>query len=202
MELTMNPVKRITDILFSPQRVWYAVYEEQKPRFKVFLTWVVPLALIPAISALIGCWLNDVSIPKTHYTGIGLGIRLAVVLYVMMLCVTYFTAFHVHTESLINDAKWDEDRAFSLTSYAYTPMFLGGVFLLCPPVWWLSLAGVVYSLFLLWKGLRPMMHVPVKKRNGYFVTSLLNAAVFAVLIAFVLVTALFMELVLTRLYSM
>jgi hypothetical protein len=43
--------------------------------------------------------------------------------------------------------------AYTIAAYSATPVFLGGAFLAFPQVWWLSLVGLAYALWLLWTGI-------------------------------------------------
>jgi hypothetical protein len=83
-------------------------------------------------------------------------------------------------------ATKDFNRAFSLVAYAYTPMFVAGVFYLLPSLAWIvSLAGF-YGLYLLYIGLQPMMKAPAEKQTSYFVVSLIVTIVVAAVLSFIL----------------
>ncbi|MDR2811192.1 MAG: YIP1 family protein [Tannerellaceae bacterium] len=168
----MEIISRVKSILVSPKEEWQTIEAENAPHAKVFTSYVVPLALIPAIAALVGYGLIS------SVLGIGWGIRQAIVQYVVMLGGTYITAFIINALAENFGAKKDFDRAFSLTAYAYTPMFVAGVFYLLPSLSWLaSLAGGLYSLYLLYIGLQPMMKVPADRQTTYFVISLIATVV-------------------------
>jgi hypothetical protein len=186
----MNLVNRAKNILFTPKAEWTAIEAENAPHMKVFTTYVIPLALIPAVAALIGYGVIGYSVLGTHVANFGWGLRQAVVQYITMLGGTYLTAFVIDALAANFGAQKDFNRAFSLVAYAYTPMFVGGIFYLLPSLSWLASLAGLYGLYLLYIGLQPMMKVPAEKQTGYFVVSLLVmiavSAVLSVILAAIL----------------
>jgi hypothetical protein len=83
-------------------------------------------------------------------------------------------------------AKNDFDRAFSLVAYAYTPMFVAGVFYLLPSLSVLASLAGLYGLYLLYTGMLPMMKAPADKQMSYFVVSLIVTVVVSAVLSFVL----------------
>ncbi|GHT71605.1 YIP1 family protein [Bacteroidia bacterium] len=178
----MEIVSRIKSILVSPKKEWQTIEAENEPHTKVFTSYVVPLALIPAVAAFIGYGLIGYSVLGVHVHSVSWGIRQAIVQYVAMLGGTYFTAFVINALADNFGAKKDFDRAFSLVAYAYTPMFVAGVFYILPSLSVLASLAGLYGLYLLYIGLQPMMKAPADKQTSYFVVSLIvTVAVSAVL---------------------
>ncbi len=175
-------IDRIKNMLLTPKTEWQAVEAENAPHMKVFTTYVVPLALIPAVAAFIGYGLIGYSVLGVHVSSIGWGIRQAIVQYIAMLGGAYITAFVIDALAANFGSQKDSNRAFSLVAYAYTPMFIGGIFYLLPSISWLASLTGLYGLYLLYVGLQPMMKTPEDKQTGYFVVSLLvTVAVSAIL---------------------
>jgi hypothetical protein len=180
----MDMINRVKNILVSPKTEWQAIEEENTPHAKVFTTYAVPLAVIPAVAALIGYGLIGYSALGVHVANFGWGVRQAAVQYIAMLGGTYLTAFVIDALAANFGAAKNFDRAFSLVAYAYTPMFVGGVFYLLPSLSWLASLAGLYGLYLLYIGLAPMMKQPAEKTTAYFVVSLIvMIAVSAVLSA-------------------
>ncbi|GHV23153.1 YIP1 family protein [Bacteroidia bacterium] len=178
----MEIVSRIKSILVSPKKEWQTIEAENEPHTKVFTSYVVPLALIPAVAAFIGYGLIGYSVLGVHVHSVSWGIRQAIVQYVAMLGGTYLTAFVINALADNFGAKKDFDRAFSLVAYAYTPMFVAGVFYILPSLSVLASLAGLYGLYLLYIGLQPMMKAPADKQTSYFVVSLIvTVAVSAVL---------------------
>lgn len=182
----MEIINRIKSILVSPKTEWQTIEAENAPHAKVFTTYVVPLALIPAIAAFIGYGMIGYSVLGHHVSSVSWGFRQAVVQYAAMLGGTYITAIVINALAENFGAKKDFDRAFSLVAYAYTPMFVGGVFYLLPSLSWLASLAGLYGLYLLYIGLQPMMKAPADKQISYFVVSLIVTIAVSAVLSFVL----------------
>jgi hypothetical protein len=182
----MEIINRVKSILTAPKKEWAVIESEHTLHAKVFTTYVVPLALIPAVAAFIGYGLIGYSVLGVHVHSVSWGLRQAIVQYAAMLGGTYITAFVINALAGNFGAKKDLDHAFSLVACAYTPMFVGGVFYLLPSLSWLvSLAGL-YGLYLLYTGLQPVMKAPADKQTSYFVVSLIVTVAVSALLSFVL----------------
>jgi hypothetical protein len=177
-------------MLANPKQEWQAVELENAPHAKVFISYVVPLALIPAIAAFIGYGVIGYSVFGVHVSSVSWGLRQAIVQYIAMLGGTYITAYVINALAGNFGAQKDFNRAFSLVAYAYTPMFVGGVFYILPSLSWLASLAGVYGLYLLYVGLQPLMKQPADKTTSYFVVSLLATVVIAAILSVVLATVL------------
>jgi hypothetical protein len=182
----MEIVNKIKSMLVSPKNEWQTIEAENAPHVKVLTTWIVPLALIPAIAAFIGYGLIGYSVLGHHVSSFGWGVRQAIVQYAAMLGGTYITAFVINALAENFETRKDFDRAFSLVAYAYTPIFVGGVFYLLPSLSWLASLAGLYGLYLLYTGLQPVMKTPADKHTSYFVVSLIATIVISALLSFVL----------------
>ena len=174
-----NIINRVKNILVSPKTEWKAIEAENAPYAKVFTSYVVLLALIPAVAAFIGYGL-------TGCVGLHFGVRQAIMQYVVMLGGTYLTAFIIDALATNFGAVKDFNRSFSLVAYSYTPMFVGGVFYLLLPLAWLASLAGLYGLYLLYTGLQPMMKAPEDKQTTYFIVSLIVTIVVSVILSSVL----------------
>jgi hypothetical protein len=188
----MELINRIKNILLTPKTEWQAVEAENEPHVKVFTTYVVPLAIIPAAAALIGYGVIGYSAFGVHVSNFGWGVRQAVMQYLLMLGGTYVTAFVIDALAANFGARKDLNRAFSLVAYAYTPMFVAGVFYILPSLSWLASLAGLYGLYLLYIGLQPMMKAAAEKQTAYFVVSLIVTVVVSVVLSTIL-TALLLK---------
>ena len=182
----MEIISRVKNVLVSPQMEWLTIKAENAPHMKVFTAYVVPLAIIPAVAAFIGYGLIGYSVLGIHVNSIGWGVRHAIVQYITMLGGTYLTAFVIDALSENFGAKKDFNSAFSLVAYAYTPMFVGGLFYLLHSLSWLASLAGLYGLYLLYIGMQPMMKAPDDKQTSYFVVSLIVTIVVSVVLSVVL----------------
>ena len=169
----MDIISRVKNILITPKTEWQTIEAENTPHVKVFTSYVVPLALIPAIAAFIGYGLIGYSVLGVHIGSIGWGIRYAINYYIMMLAGTYITAFVINALAEGFGATKNLDKAYSLVAYAYTPMFIGGIFYILPALSLIAGLAGLYGFYLLYIGLQPMMKQPAEKTTTYFVVSFL-----------------------------
>jgi len=185
----MDIISRVKNILLTPKTEWQTIEAENSPHMKVFTSYVAPLALIPAIAAFIGYGLIGQTVLGVHIGSLGWGIRQAISMYITMLGGVYVAAFVINALAETFGATKNLDKAFSLVAYAYTPMFIAGIFYILPAISILTIVGI-YGFYLLYIGLQPMMKQPEEKTVTYFVVSLLVMivvyAVFSIILGAIL----------------
>jgi hypothetical protein len=190
-------VQRAKGILLAPKQEWPIIAAEKAGHSKVFLSWLLPLSLIPAVAAVIGYGLIGHSIG-----GWGVSLKLGLLHGMLQLVATiggvWLTALIVNALAERYASVKNLDRAFALIAYAYTPAYLGGIFRIIPSLGVLAFLAGLYGLYLLYIGLPPMMRTPPEKNTGYFVVALLCAIAVAVALSFVL-AAIFIGSALIRL---
>jgi len=179
-------INRVKNVLVSPKTEWTTIEAENTPHAKVFTSYVVLLALIPAIAAFIGYGLIGTSVLGFRTASMSWGINHAIQQYIVMLAGVYISAFVIDLLATSFGAQKDFNRAFSLVAYAYTPMFIGGVFYVLPKLSWLASLAGLYSLYLLYIGLQPMMKAPEDKQTVYFIVSLVVMVLVSVILTAIL----------------
>ena len=186
----MEIVNRIKNILITPKTEWPVVEGENTPHAKLFTTYVLPLAAIPAVASFIGYGLIGFSVLGIRTNSIGAGFSQAIIQFITMAGGVYLTALVINLLAENFGAKKNFDKAFSLVAYAYTPMFLGGIFYILPSLSWLASLAGLYGLYLLYVGLQPMMKSPEDKTTTYFIVSLLVMVAVSVVLGLILATVL------------
>jgi len=179
-------ITRVKEILTAPKKEWAVIEGEHAPHAKVFMGYVLPLSLIPAIAAFIGYGLFGYSFLGVHVHSISLGIRHAISLWISMVGGIYLTAYVINFLADTFGAKKDFDQAFSLVAYSYTPMLVAGILYIIPALAPLAGLAGLYGLYILYVGMQPMMKAPAEKNTGYFVASLIATIVVALVIGAVL----------------
>jgi hypothetical protein len=183
-------ITRVKEILITPKKEWAVIEGENTPHAKLFIGYVLPLSLIPAIAAFIGYGLIGYSTFGVHFHSISWGIRQAVIQWIAIVGGIYVTALVINALAENFGAKKDFDRAFSLVAYSYTPMLIGGILYILPALSVLALFAGLYGLYLLYLGMQPMMKAPGDKNTGYFIVSLIVTIVATAVIMAVLTTIL------------
>ncbi|MDR1846973.1 MAG: YIP1 family protein [Bacteroidales bacterium] len=182
-----NLISRAKDIMFSPKTEWLHIEEENSSHAKVFMSYLLPLALIPTVAAFIGYGLIGYKGPfGIHIHSIEWGVRQAIIQFISMAGGAYLTAIIINLLAGTFNSRTDFNKAFSLVAYSYTPMMLGGIFYIYPTLSWLASLLGIYGLYLLFIGLTPMMQTPTEKRGGYFVVSLICMVAVAIVLSLIL----------------
>jgi len=169
----MDIINRVKNILVSPKTEWQTIDGENDSHMVLLTKYVLLLAAIPAIAAFIGYGLIGYRVFGHHFASVSMGIRQAIVHYITMVGGIYITAFVIDLLAGNFGSQKNFDKAFSLVAYAFTPALVGGIFYIYHPLSFLAGLASIYSLYLLYIGLAPMMKTPDEKRTSYFVISLL-----------------------------
>ena len=169
--------ERIKNIIVAPKNEWGVIESENTSHSKLFVKYVLPLSLIPAVSSFIGYgFFKQLLFGRfasfSLFTSLSWGIGHAVVQWVSLVLAIYLAAMIINLLADSFGAKKDFDKAFSLVAFAYTPMFIGGVFYIFPFLSFLAMIMGIYGLYLLYVGMQPMMKAPDDKNTIYFVVSL------------------------------
>ncbi len=183
----MNIINRVKNILVTPKTEWAVIEAEQLPNTSILTSYLLLLALIPAVCQFIGQGLIGYNVLGIHIGGtIGWGVRQAVVSLITTIGGAYLTAFVINLLADSFGSAKNFDRAFALVAYSYTPMCLAGIFYIIPSLRIIATLAGLYGLFILYTGLVPMMKTPEDKVTPYFIISLVCVIVVSVAVAFVL----------------
>ncbi|MDR1710061.1 MAG: YIP1 family protein [Candidatus Accumulibacter sp.] len=171
---------RVLSILLDPKREWPVIDGENAAAARVFVRYLLPLSLIPALAAILGGYLAEGA------PGLVPGLRQALFQLAALLAGASLTAWIVNALAEKHGSVKDMNKAFALVAYAYTPECLGGIAQLIPPLAPLGSLVGLYSLYLLYTGLPPLMKTPEKEFTGYFTVSLLCLLCVFVAVSFLL----------------
>ena len=183
----MEIINRVKNILVTPKEEWVTIESEQDSHMKILTSYLLLLALIPAVCQFVRYGLIGYSALGIHIGGtVGWGIRQALVSYVSMIGGVYLTAFVIDLLAESFGSTKNFDKAFALVAYSYTATCLAGVFYLIPGLSILAFLAGLYGLYILYTGLKPMMNTPEDKQVGYFVVSLICVIVVGAILSAVL----------------
>ncbi len=183
----MNIVNRVKNILVTPKTEWVAIEAEQSTNTTILTSYLLLLALIPAVCQFVGQGLIGYNVLGMHFGGtISWGIRQAVVSFISMIGGAYLTAFIINLLADSFGSVKNFDRAFALVAYSYTPMCLAGIFYIIPSLGIIATLAGLYGLYILYTGLVPMMKTPEDKATVYFIISLVCVIVVSAILGFVL----------------
>ena len=166
-------IERAKQILISPKTEWPVIKAENDSHLKVLTSYLLWLAMIPAVAAFIGYGIIGYNILGIHIHSAEFGIRQAVVSYITYIAGCYISAAVITLLAESFGAKKDFNRAFQLVAYAYTASCIGGIFNIYHSLTIIATLCGIYSLYLLYTGLEPMTEVTPEKKAAYFIVSML-----------------------------
>ena len=183
----MNLVDRAKNIIIKPDDEWAVIANEEPNIQQILLSYVLPLALIPTIAVIIG-WGVVGTFGFTSFTyGIAMGLVQLITAFLSVL----LTAFVIDALASSFGSQKNMGRAVQLVAYSMTPVWLAGILNIFPAIGWLGGLIGLYGLFLMFKGLTPMMKTQEDKRIGYLIVSIIILIVVYFVIAAIL-TAIFL----------
>lgn len=177
----MNIYQRAKNLLLAPAKEWQSIDEEDVNSSHV-LTYLLVLALIPAVAGFIGMGFIGLNVFGIHSGSIGWGFRNAISTYLGIVGGAYISAFLIDFLADKFQATSSFNVAFKVVAYSYTPMCVAGVFYLIPSLSFLVPLAGLYGLYILYTGMKPMLKVPEDKMMGYFIVCLLSIIVVSMVV--------------------
>lgn len=147
--------KRVIGILSNPIYEWRAIAGEEDDIASVYKGYIIPMAAIPALCLFLG--LAVIGAPFDGRYAPRLAISSAVYSYVAALAISMVAALIIEKLAPRFKSSGSTVNALKLVAYASTPMWVAGVFNLFLYIAPLSLLVTVYSVYLFYLGLPPMM---------------------------------------------
>jgi hypothetical protein len=160
---------RIRNILLSPKTEWQVIAEETPASRDLWVGWVLPLALIPAVAGLIGGMMLGGRLGGVLGIQFGTGffVRAAVLGYVQSLVAVFLIATLARVLAPNFGAQCNGNTGLKLAAYSFTASWVAGLFALIPMLAPIAILGGLYSIYLLYLGVRPLTAVPDEKAVPY-----------------------------------
>ena len=181
-------IARVKAILTSPASEWSVIAEEPATTYDLYLKYILVLAAVPAVCGFIKMSFLGIHIPimGTMHVGIGAGIKGMIVGYALTLLGVYLMALLINALAPTFDGQKDPVQALKTVAYAYTASWVAGIGQLLPWIGILvTLAGGIYSIYLLYLGLPHTMKCPREKSKAYTAVTILIAILISWTVAFV-----------------
>lgn len=178
-------IGRVQRLLMSPKTEWAAIEQEPAETQKLIVSYVMPLAAIPAVAIVIKYAVIGMNVlGVTYRLSLGAALVNGIVNFVSIIAFVFVLAFAIEALASRFGAKKDFNQALKVSAYAPTAFWIAGVFHLLPGLGsFLILAGGVYSLYLLFVGLPILLKPEAEKATQYTVVSLVAAIVAWVVLA-------------------
>jgi hypothetical protein len=171
----------------TPKTEWTAIAAEEPNVGQIISGYVIPLALIPAIAAMLGYGL----IGRGMASSFTMGIAMAIIGFVVALGGVYLTAYVIDMLAPNFGSQKNFGRAMQLVAYSYTPAWVAGILNIIPVLGVLVLVASIYGLYLMYLGFPHTMKTPDEKVVVYMVVSIV-----VLIVVYFVLTALLTAIVL------
>ncbi|WP_321309682.1 Yip1 family protein [Marinifilum fragile] len=177
-------------LLISPEKEWISILDHVNIKsYKLMFVLIVPLAFIMSACNFIGFMIfeND---PADH---VDMFLFSSITTFILSITSIYISSLVIRPFTVLPTKKERFERAFVLVAFSYTPGFIfNSIAFLFPTINYLTIFGL-YSFYILYKGITPILNVPNRRRSGYFTFILIGLlSIYAVLGALFLGTANFL----------
>jgi hypothetical protein len=158
-------IHHVWGLFTHPDQEWQEIRGEEESISHMYLTHVLILAAVPAVSAYIG----------TSQVGWSIGSRAPVMLteasamqltimsYLAMLAGVAVMGAFINWMSRTYDASPSMAQCVVFAAYTATPLFIGGLAALYPNIWlamFVGTAAICYTVYLLYVGIPTFMNIP------------------------------------------
>lgn len=164
-------------ILLQPGQEWDTIAGEFTTVGQIYKSYVMRLALVPAVSLIVGSIVfgratlfGRIKIPVVT------ALQSGALSYVLWLVAVYAIALLIDALASTFGGTANRVQAVKVAAYSCTAAYLAGVFVLVPGGEWLRIIAL-YSLYLLYSGLAPVMKVPKDRTLGYGIVTAVAAIV-------------------------
>jgi Yip1-like protein len=177
---------RINAVLLKPTAEWPVIVQETDDLAYLLNVYIAILAAIPSIAGLIGFCAVGEALPSGAILRVPVlpGLLGAVFGYAMSFVTVYLLAFIANLIAPRFGAQKNFSAALKLVVYSYTPVWIAGIFLLLPGLWFLAVLAI-YAIYPLREGLPQLMKVPEDRALSYAATIVACALALRLLIGWI-----------------
>jgi len=183
---------RVMNILMQPKQEWVAIAGESTSVSELFTGYIVILAAIPVVAGFISSAVIGSIFASVFRVGLTVSVVAAVLQYALSLGGVFVAAVIIEKLAPSFQSQGRTIDALKLVAYAYTAVWVAGVFALVPILGFLGLlAGGIYSIYLFYLGLPVIMKTPQDKVVAYMIVALIVTVViyFCVMMVVGMITA-------------
>ncbi len=175
--------------LFAHPRDEWETIDQRHESLRFSLSHILLIALVPCATAYYSSvhlgW--SIGARELTYLTDTSALTMAVIMYVGILFAVIALAYLVHWMAKTFGAKPTFTQSLELAAYTATPAVLSGISALYPELWFVTmgfLAGVAYSVYLLYSGVPILMHIP-EERGFLYSSSVVTAGLILLVILMV-----------------
>jgi hypothetical protein len=162
---TTSIVERVKNILLHPKEEWVRIDAEPATVAGLFTSYAMILAAIGPIASVIGMMLMHMPI--------GYALPMAVVGYIVSLCVVFLTSLIIDALAPSFGGTKNQVQATKVAVYSATPGWVIGILSIIPQLFALNmvlaLVAGLYGIYLIYLGLPQLMRVAQDKAVVYVI---------------------------------
>jgi hypothetical protein len=177
-------IARVKAILLTPKTEWPVIAAEPATVADLYKNYLLLLAAVPAVFALIDATVFGYSVPfmGTMRIGFGSALQTSVYAYVMSLIGIFVFALIVNALAPTFGGTKDTVSALKVVAYSSTASMVAGVAAIVPILGGLlTFAAAIYGIYLLYLGLPVLMKCPPEKAVAYTAVSIIAAIIVSLL---------------------
>ena len=173
----MNVGDRVKNILVNPKGEWPKIAAEPASVQSLYVGYILILAAIGPIAVVL----------RSLAFGFGLGIPVAIAMYVITLAVTFLITLIVDALAPTFGGEKNMVASLKLVAYSLTAAWIAGIFRIVPYIGGIvGLIAAVYSIYTLYLGVPPIKKSPADKAMAYTVVVLICYILLIVVLGMVL----------------
>ncbi|WP_258807196.1 Yip1 family protein [Pseudidiomarina sp. CB1] len=181
-------LNHIWGLYAHPREEWKSI-DERHESLPYALSHILLIALIPCAAAYYASAHLGWSIGAREATFLTQtsALSMSVAMYVGIIAATFALAYLIHWMAKTFGASPTFTQSVELAAYTATPVIMSGVAALYPELWFVTmafLAGIAYSVYLLYSGVPILMHIP-EERGFIYASSVVTAGLILLVILMV-----------------
>lgn len=166
----MDLVGRAKGMVLTPAQEWSAVAGESTDTMTLIQGYVAPLAGLAAIGSLLGSLILGGGFVRS--------IVLAIMSFILAIVAVFVLAKIAELLAPTFGGPQDGAASMKLAAHAPTSAWIGGFLSFIPVIGWIAaLVGGLYSLYVIYLGVSPVMRVPDDKSLVYTICIIVAAVV-------------------------
>lgn len=175
----MGLIDRAKNIIMQPKQEWAVIDTEPATVGGLYTGYIIPLSLVPVIASAAGLMLFGYSVPFLGKVTMPMGTVLgsAAVQFVGGLIGIYIIALVIDALAPSFSGTKNSIQAMKVAAYSYTASWVFGILAIVPGLRIIGGLLGLYSLYLLFTGLPPLMKSPPDKAFGYTAVTVIVAII-------------------------
>jgi hypothetical protein len=186
----MSLAARAKQMILTPVAGWRSIGEERSTARALLLSYVLPMALIPAAASFIGYGFVGVDGLLFRVSGLYWGVAMAINSLITSVTVYWLGTYIVDRMAPGFGAIREQGRSAQLVAYSSTPVWLAGIFYALPVVQEGVILGL-YGVYLFYLGIPALKRMPDDQRVAFTISSAIVIIILRFLIGLLLINIIY-----------